>query len=76
MCWRDRIERKPGVLTGKPVIKGTRLSVEFILDRLADDWSMDELLRNYSHICREDILACLHFASERLQAEHATRKRV
>ena len=75
MCWRDRIERKPGVLVGKPVIKGTRISVEFILDRLADEWSMDELLESYSHISREDILACLRFASDVVQAEHLTRKR-
>ena len=75
MCWRDRIERKPGVLVGKPVIKGTRISVEFILDRLADEWSMDELLESYSHISREDILACLHFASDVVQTEHLIRKR-
>ena len=75
MCWRDRIERKPEVLVGKPVIKGTRISVEFILDRLADEWSMEELLENYTHISREDILACLHFASDVVHAEHLTRKR-
>ena len=75
MCWRDRIERKPGVLVGKPVIKGTRISVEFILDRLADEWSIEELLESYSYISREDILACLHFASEVVQTEHLTRTR-
>jgi uncharacterized protein (DUF433 family) len=74
MCWRDRIEQKPEVLVGKPVIKGTRLSVEFILDRLADEWSMDELLDSYSHITREDIEACLRFASDVVHADYLARK--
>lgn len=74
MCWRDRIEQKPEVLVGKPVIKGTRLSVEFILDRLADEWSTDELLESYSHITREDIEACLRFASDVVHADYLARK--
>lgn len=75
MCWRDRIERKPGVLVGKPVIKGTRISVEFVLDCLAEGWTMDELLDGYPHVTRDDVLACLSFASEVVQAEHAARMR-
>ena len=75
MCWQDRIERKPGVLVGKPVITGTRISVEFVLDCLADGWTMDELLDGYPHITRDDVLACLRYASEVVQAEHAARMR-
>ena len=74
MCWRDRIERKPEVLTGKPVIKDTRISVEFVLERLGDGWTMDEMLGGYPGISREDLLACLSFASEIVHAEHQTRK--
>lgn len=66
MCWRDRIEQKPEVLVGKPVIKGTRLSVEYIVELLADDWSIDEILESWTHISREDVLACLHYAGERV----------
>ena len=66
MCWRDRIEQTPEVLVGKPVIKGTRLSVEFIVELLADEWTMDEILESWDHITRADVLACLHYASERL----------
>ena len=70
MCWRDRIERKPEVLTGKPVIKDTRISVEFVLERLGDGWTMDEMLGGYPGISREDLLACLSFASEIVHAGH------
>ncbi len=73
MCWRDRIEQHPEVLVGKPVIKGTRISVHFVLERMGDGWSMDDLLTGYPHIERDDVLACLQFASEAVAAEHAQR---
>lgn len=53
----------PGVLAGRPVIRGTRLAVEFILELLAAGQSEDELLPNYPGLAREDILACLSHAS-------------
>ena len=52
MDWKDRIEVNPAVLVGKPIIKGTRISVELILDRLADGWSMEDVLASYPHIRR------------------------
>ncbi len=64
MDWKDRIEVNPLVLVGKPTIKGTRISVELILDRLADGWTMEDVLASYPHISREDVLAALSFASE------------
>ncbi len=67
--WEDRIIVDPAVLTGKPVIKGTRLSVEFIVGLLAQGWSKSEILRNYPGITREDVLACLAYAQDRLQDE-------
>ena len=57
--WTDRIVIDEAVLTGKPVIKGTRLAVEFIIDLLAHGWSEEEVLDNYPGIGREDIAACL-----------------
>ena len=69
MCWRDRIELNPAVLVGKPVVKGTRLSVEFIIQLLADDWSVDEVVSQYPGLTRDDVLACLHYASHWLQTE-------
>jgi uncharacterized protein (DUF433 family) len=59
----ERIVVDPEILAGKPVIRGTRLSVEFILDLLAAGQSDNELLANYSGLTREDILACLSYAS-------------
>lgn len=69
MDWRERIEINPEVLVGKPVIKGTRLAVEFIIDLLACDWSEDDILKNYPGLGHEDIQACLAYASDRLRAE-------
>jgi uncharacterized protein (DUF433 family) len=69
MNWKDRIEVNPAVLVGKPIIKGTRISVELIMDRMADGWSMEDVLASYPHISREDVLAALSFASELFKEE-------
>ena len=69
MNWKDRIEVNPEVLVGKPIIKGSRISVELILDRLADGWSMEDVLSSYPHISKEDVLAALSFASELFKEE-------
>ncbi len=69
MVWQDRITIDPAVLVGKPVVKGTRLAVEFIVDLLAQGWSETEILRNYPGLTREDIQACLAYASALLHAE-------
>ena len=69
MAWEDRISVDPAVLVGKPVVKGTRLSVEFIVGLLAEDWSEADILRNYPGLTREDILACLAYAQDRLSNE-------
>jgi uncharacterized protein (DUF433 family) len=67
MTWEDRITVDSAILVGKPVIKGTRLSVEFIVGLLAQGWTEAEVLRNYPGITRDDILACLAYAQDRLQ---------
>jgi len=69
MKWQERITIDPSILVGKPVIKGTRLAVEFIVDLLAQGWSEMEILRNYPGLTHEDIQACLRYASEILRAE-------
>jgi uncharacterized protein (DUF433 family) len=63
MSWEDRITVDPKVLVGKPVVKGTRLAVEFIVERLADGWSEQQLLENYAGLAHEDIRACLQYAA-------------
>ena len=69
MSWQERIVIDPGILVGKPVVKGTRLAVEFIVDLLAQGWSEAEILRNYPGLTREDIQACLSYASAILRTE-------
>jgi uncharacterized protein (DUF433 family) len=67
--WRERIEANPAVLVGKPVIKGTRLAVEFVLELLANGWTQQQVLENYPHVTQEDVRACLAYAKEILQEE-------
>lgn len=69
MEWRDRIISDPEILVGKPVIKGTRISVELILGWLANGWTHEQILESYPNVSREDILAALAFATERLHEE-------
>ena len=54
----------PAILVGKPIIKGSRIAVELILDRLADGWSIDDLLTSYPNITRDDIQAAIAFVAE------------
>jgi uncharacterized protein (DUF433 family) len=69
MDWKERIIIDPEVLTGKPIVKGTRLAVEFIVGLLAQGWAENDILQNYPGLTREDILACLSYAREVLQDE-------
>jgi uncharacterized protein (DUF433 family) len=59
----------PEILVGKPVVKGTRISVELIIGWLANGWTFEQLLEAYPHITRDDILAALAFAAEMMQEE-------
>jgi uncharacterized protein (DUF433 family) len=61
----------PKVLVGKPVNRGTRLSVEFILDLLANDWTIHRILNEYPQLEREDIMAVLKYAAETVKEEKA-----
>src|SRR5207302_326439 len=70
---RDRIEIDPDILVGKPVVKGTRLSVDFLLGLLAGGWSEAEILRNYPGLEREDLLACWAYAAQVLSPEKVCR---
>lgn len=59
----DRIEQKPEILNGKPVIKGTRIGVDLILEKIGAGESIEELLLSYPHISKDDILACISYGS-------------
>ena len=62
--WQDHIEVNPKILVGKPVIKGTRLSVEFIVERLASGWSEAEILENYPRLTKEGLQAIYAYKRE------------
>ena len=68
MPWQERIVVDPQILVGKPVIRGTRLAVELIVDLLAQGWSEDDILKNYPGLTREDVQACLKYASAVMQS--------
>jgi uncharacterized protein (DUF433 family) len=69
MSDHTRIALDNDVLAGKPVIKGTRLSVEFIIGLLAERWSEADILENYPGIEHDDIAACLAYAVDALRSE-------
>jgi uncharacterized protein (DUF433 family) len=66
---QGRIAINPEILVGKPVVKGTRLAVELIIDLLAQGWTEKDILRNYPSLSQEDIQACLRYASTVLKSE-------
>jgi uncharacterized protein (DUF433 family) len=69
MNWKDRIALDTAVLTGKPVIRGTRLAVDFILGLFGQGWAESDIIRNYPGVTHDDITACFLYASEILQSE-------
>jgi uncharacterized protein (DUF433 family) len=68
MNWEERITTNPKVLVGKPVIKGTRIAVEFVLDLVARGWTFEQILREYDHLTADDLRACLAYANDVLKS--------
>jgi uncharacterized protein (DUF433 family) len=69
MDWRQYIHADPNILVGKPVVKGTRLAVEFILDLFASGWSEQLVLDNYPSLTHEAIQAVFAYAAELARTE-------
>ena len=69
MDWRDRIQMAPAVMGGKPVIRGTRITVELLVRKLGEGASEDDLLEAYPHLAREDIRAALLYAASSVAHE-------
>jgi len=65
----ERITANPKILGGKPIIRGTRITVEFILELLASEVSEEEILQDYPHLTKEDIHACLRHAARSYKNE-------
>jgi uncharacterized protein (DUF433 family) len=64
----DRITVNPKIMVGKPVIRGTRLTVEYILNLMAHGSTTTEILQEYEGLVEEDVLACLLFATKSLES--------
>ena len=64
MDWQLYIERNPEVLLGKPVIKGTRISVELIMRKLAGGYSFEDILKAYPHLSKEQVAAACEYAAD------------
>ncbi len=62
--WQEHIVSDKGVLLGKPIIKGTRIAVEFILERFADGWNEEQILENYPRLNKEDLRAIFAYTYE------------
>ena len=75
MEWHDRIVVNPNVLAGQPVIRGSRLAVEFILELLTERWTHEQILESYPQLAEEDIRAVLAYATERSRRRRSTQSR-
>ena len=69
MEWRKHIHSDKSVLLGKPVIKGTRISVELIIELFETGWTEETILENYDHITKDDIKAVFAYIKECMQQE-------
>lgn len=69
MDWRERIEVAPGRLGGKPVVRGSRIPVELVVQMVADGWPDERILASYPSLTAEDVRACLQYAAALLREE-------
>ena len=69
MNYQERITVNPKVMLGKPIIKGTRITVEIILRKIAGGYSFDEIIKMYPHITKEDIMASASYAVSVMESE-------
>ena len=69
MDWKERITLDAGVLAGKPIIQGTRISVELVIDLLGRGWTVEQVLAEYDHLTPRDVQACLAYAGDVLKSE-------
>jgi uncharacterized protein (DUF433 family) len=69
MEWRDHIHSDTKILSGKPVVRGSRLSVDFLLRLFAAGWTEEQVLRNYPNLKPEDLRAVFAYAAEAAQEE-------
>ena len=71
MQWQQYIERNPEILLGKPAIKGTRISVELIMRKLAGGYTFEDVLKAYPHLIKEQVAAACEYAADVISNEEA-----
>jgi len=69
MKYQDRIIADPKIMVGKPVVRGTRITVEFILEMLGQGITVDQILKEYPHLKRVDIRAAVEFAQRAIKRD-------
>ena len=69
VTWQDRIEIDPARQGGKPVVHGTRITVELVVGMVADGWSEARMIAEYPTLAPENVRACLHYAAAMLREE-------
>ena len=74
MDWRQHIEQKPDVMLGKPVLKGTRLTVEFVLERLSQGWPQSDLTASFPELGPEQIQAVMAYAASLVRMDETIYK--
>ena len=62
MNWQDKITKEPKIMSGRPVIKGTRITVEFVLELRHSGWTETDILQSYPHLTLDGIKACVRYA--------------
>lgn len=63
--WNDKIETNPNILYGKPVIKGTRIPVELVLEKMSNGQKFQDIIENYPDLKEDDLFACLAYAASK-----------
>ena len=69
MDYKQYIERNPEIMLGKPIITGTRITVELLMRKLANGYSIDDILKSYPHLTKEQILSALEYAADMIANE-------
>ena len=69
MEYKEKIGVDPDIMLGKPIIKGTRITVELILRKLSEGMTIDELIQAYPHLTKDDILAALSYSADVISKE-------
>ena len=69
MNYRERLEINPEIMMGKPIIKGTRITVELLLRKLSEGMSIEELLKAYPNLKPEDVYAVLSYSADVISKE-------